>query len=130
MSEITEISPEIITEAKSDGWAEKENWRGAPELWIDAAEFVRRKHTVLPLLRKENEKLFGPMDLDARCEQELEIMRAKANVKPQTVDSAPISSVKAVEMGGASYAPGVLRTSVPPASEMLKADVTEGKDVL
>ena len=103
-------------------------------LAYELGPIVDRRHLpidqVIALERKENEKLFGPMDLDARCEQELEIMRAKANVKPQTVDSAPISSVKAVEMGGASYAPGVLRTSVPPTSEMLEADVTEGKDVL
>jgi len=54
---MSEITPEVLTEAKADGWAEKDQWRGPPELWVDADEFVRRKNTVLPLLRKENQKL-------------------------------------------------------------------------
>lgn len=54
---MSEATPEVLSEAKSDGWADKDQWRGDPSLWVDATEFVRRKHTVLPLLRKENEKI-------------------------------------------------------------------------
>lgn len=54
---MSDITPEILAEAKADGWADKDAWRGPPEAWVDAAEFVRRKHTVLPLLRKENERI-------------------------------------------------------------------------
>ena len=54
---MSEVTPEVLAEAKADGWAEKDQWRGPESAWVDADEFVRRKHTVLPLLRKENEKL-------------------------------------------------------------------------
>ena len=66
------ISAEVLAEAKSDGWAEKEQWRGPPELWVNADEFVRRKHTVLPLLRKANEKVTGEL---AATREELKALR-------------------------------------------------------
>jgi len=84
---------------------------------------------LIALEQRENERLFGPLDLDARCAVELKLMQANTSATPEP--AADINaSVKAVALGGASYAPGVLRTSVPPASEMLEADVSEGKDVL
>lgn len=57
MSEGLQPAPEILAEAKADGWADKDSWRGSPDLWVDATEFVRRKHTVLPLLRQANGQL-------------------------------------------------------------------------
>ena len=88
---------------------------------LSANRITKDTHTVAEVIiaeQQEAKELFGQLDWDTRCKQELEIMRAKQK------------AIDAVRQGGASYAPGVLRTSVPPASEMLEADVTEGKDVL
>lgn len=70
---MSDTTPEVLAEAKADGWADKDAWRGAPELWVDAAEFVRRKHTVLPLLRKENEKVTGALH---QTQEELKALRS------------------------------------------------------
>lgn len=67
-----EAAPEVLAEAKADGWSDKDHWRGPPDLWVDANEFVRRKHTVLPLLRKANEKVNADLAL---TRAELESLR-------------------------------------------------------
>ena len=71
-----EITPEVLAEAKADGWAEKEQWRGPESAWVDANEFVRRKHNVLPLLRKENEKVNSALQA---TQQELAALRGNMN---------------------------------------------------
>ena len=50
-------SAEVVSRAKEMGWAEKEKWRGNPDAWIDAEEFVRKGEEVLPLIRASNRKL-------------------------------------------------------------------------
>lgn len=51
-----EIS-EIEQEAKAQGWAPREEFRGKEDDWVDAETFVRRGKEIMPILRKNNEKL-------------------------------------------------------------------------
>lgn len=37
--------------ARDMGWSPKENWRGNPNSWIDAPEFVQRGEQVMPILQ-------------------------------------------------------------------------------
>lgn len=48
---------ELEQEASQMGWKPKEAFLGDPAKWVDAEEFVRRGKTVLPILRKDNERL-------------------------------------------------------------------------
>lgn len=43
--------------AKEMGWSPKEQFRGDPEKWIPAEEFVRRGEELLPIVRADNRKL-------------------------------------------------------------------------
>lgn len=47
----------VEARAKAMGWAPKEKWRGDPEIWVDAAEFVERGERVMPILRANSRKL-------------------------------------------------------------------------
>lgn len=47
----------IEAEAKRMGWAPREQWRGDPELWKDADEYVRRGKEIIPIVRAQNQKL-------------------------------------------------------------------------
>lgn len=49
-------NPEVEREAREMGWTPKDDFRGNPEKWVDAATFVERGKHVMPLLRKENER--------------------------------------------------------------------------
>ena len=45
------------SEARSQGWVAKEEFRGSENDWVDAETFVRRGREIMPILRKNNEKL-------------------------------------------------------------------------
>ncbi len=40
-----------LTAARALGWADKDQWRGKEEDWVDAKEFLRRGTTILPQLK-------------------------------------------------------------------------------
>ena len=44
-------------EASAEGWAPREDWKGDPEKWVDAEEFVRRGEEILPIVNAKNRKL-------------------------------------------------------------------------
>jgi hypothetical protein len=46
-----------LEKAKSMGWAPKEKWRGDPNEWVDAGEFLARGERLMPILRANNRKL-------------------------------------------------------------------------
>lgn len=50
---------EIEQEARQLGWIPLEEFKGDESRWVDAATFVERGHTVMPILKKNNEKLEG-----------------------------------------------------------------------
>jgi hypothetical protein len=45
------------SEARAQGWVAKEEFRGSENDWVDAETFVRRGREIMPILRKNNEKL-------------------------------------------------------------------------
>jgi hypothetical protein len=47
----------IEVEATEMGWVPKEKFRGEETRWVDAATFVERGHTVLPIVKKKNAEL-------------------------------------------------------------------------
>jgi hypothetical protein len=53
---------DVETEALTLGWVPKEQFRGDPEKWTDAETFVTRGKEIMPILRKNNERLLGEVD--------------------------------------------------------------------
>ncbi len=52
-----EHSEELIAEARNLGWVPKEEFKGNPERWTDAAEFVETGLKITPILRANNKRL-------------------------------------------------------------------------
>ena len=50
-------APEYESEAKAQGWVPKDDFRGSENEGVDAETFVRRGREIMPILRKNNEKL-------------------------------------------------------------------------
>lgn len=48
---------EVEDKATALGWSPKEQFRGNPELWMDAETFVKRGEEIMPLLKANNRKL-------------------------------------------------------------------------
>ena len=54
---MSEVTDDMRQEARQLGWADKEHWKGNPEHWVDADQFLERGRTVLPIVRENNERL-------------------------------------------------------------------------
>lgn len=52
-----EVDPAIHDKARAQGWVPKEEFRGDPNRWIDAKQFVERGENILPILKERNEHL-------------------------------------------------------------------------
>lgn len=61
MSETTAADPAVERDAREMGWRPQAEFRGDPEKWVDASEFVRRGETVMPILKAQNAKLRGEL---------------------------------------------------------------------
>lgn len=66
-------------EARELGWVPKDEWRGPVEKWVPAEDFVERGHVVMPILRKNNERLLQAQQATqqevAQLKRELEAAR-------------------------------------------------------
>jgi len=54
---------DINVKASKMGWVPLEKFKGDPERWTDAETFVRRGEEVLPIVRKNNERLTQRLDV-------------------------------------------------------------------
>ena len=44
-------------QARAQGWAPREQWKGNPNNWVDAGEFLKRSETFVPFLQRERRQL-------------------------------------------------------------------------
>lgn len=51
----------IVKQARDMGWRPLEEFRGDPEKWVDAEEYVARGEHVLPIVRAERDRLRGEL---------------------------------------------------------------------
>jgi len=59
MTDAVDTSLSVEEKALEMGWSPKEKWRGDPEKWVDAADFVKRGEEILPILRHNNQQLLA-----------------------------------------------------------------------
>lgn len=64
------MTEEIEVKARRMGWFPKESFKGDPERWVDAAEYVRRGEEVLPIVQANNRDLQLRVDQATRELQE------------------------------------------------------------
>src|SRR6267142_2184067 len=72
-----ETAPEEVQRKARDlGWQPKEQWKGNPDNWVDAPEFVKRGETFVPFLQHERKKLKSDLDqINQRFAQTQEELR-------------------------------------------------------
>lgn len=83
----TQVDPAVEREAKTLGWVPKDRFRGASETWVDAAEFVERGRTILPIVRQNNRVLNDRV-------QNLETRLAEANDVIESLKEIGVSVAK------------------------------------
>jgi hypothetical protein len=50
-------APELIKEARNMGWLPQEEYKGNPDKWVDADEYVEKGKQVMPILLANNKRL-------------------------------------------------------------------------
>jgi len=70
-------------EASKLGWSPKEKWRGDPAHWVDAATYLERGKTMLPLLKATNRRLEEEVSNLSRANQELKSELSEINSNMQ-----------------------------------------------
>jgi hypothetical protein len=107
------VPDEVIAEAKSMGWVPQDKFRGNPDKWVDAAEFVERGEHLMPLLRANNKRL----------QQDLLTRDAKIDTLTQKLDGA----LAAVEKLDKHYSEANKR-AVEVAKNQLKAELKQARE--
>lgn len=75
-----ELDPQVEKQAREMGWCPQEDWKGSPDKWVDAQEFVDRGEQILPILRANNRRLNDDLltmrQQNDRLSQELDATRS------------------------------------------------------
>ena len=103
---------ETADRARSQGWVPKEEFRGDPSKWRDAAEFIKRGEEIVPILKERTKTLASKLEAaEAKLQQKdredaekfarLERMTetALARQRDQLVSSYDAAMRSAVELG-------------------------------
>lgn len=89
-------------EAEAYGWVPKEQFKGDPEKWRPAEEFVRRGEEILPIVRKQNEKLNAKVSeleetnkrMSAMFEKTIQRERENANRQIEALKAEKKAAIK------------------------------------
>ena len=82
---------EIEVKAKELGWVPKDQFRGDPERWVDAEEFVRKGEELMPLLKATTKK---QADRIAALEAKLAAATDSIAALTETTSKAAIKEIK------------------------------------
>ena len=82
-------------EAEAYGWVPKDQFKGDPDKWRPAEEFVRRGEEILPIVRKQNEKLQAKLSELEETNKNMSRMFEKTTARIKAEYEAKIVSLKA-----------------------------------
>jgi hypothetical protein len=68
--DVPDSSNQVVDEARAQGWVDVDEFRGNKDDWVDAETFVRRGREIMPILRKNNEKLLKELNDAKRAAEE------------------------------------------------------------
>lgn len=109
---MAEETSDIESRALKMGWFPKEQWKGDPDRWTDAATYVERGEQLLPILRANNQRL---MD-------EVQALRTKTAEQDQVIKSAT-ESIEELKKFNTEAA----RDKVKDQKDAVKAALVEAK---
>ncbi len=84
------------TEAKADGWAPKDSWKGDPELWKTAEQFVSDGENINGYLRKKVERLETRVNEVVSSNKSLNEMSQRSLAKEKQATAEAIAELEAL----------------------------------
>lgn len=89
------VSPEIIAKAERMGWTPKDQFRGDPDKWRPADEFVERGENMIPLLRSQVKRQERQIDELSRTVKEFAEYTSKADQRARERALAELKEARA-----------------------------------
>ncbi len=86
--------PAVEQQARDLGWAPKEDFKGDPEKWVDAATYVERGEQVLPLVKATNRRLREDLSRQAEEQRQLKEALAQSQATIQALQEYHESEIK------------------------------------
>lgn len=130
----TNNEPDYAAEASAQGWVAKEHYRGNETDWVDAETFVKRGKEIMPILRKNNEKLLKELK-EARAIAEEARTTAKEFQKFQKEQyerkakdlEAQLVQLKQAKRDAVSSGDGDRVVEIDDAMDLIREDVAAAK---
>ena len=96
-----EVTDPIVEKATVQGWVPKEDFRGDPNRWVDAKQFVERGENIIPILKERNEHLAKEVRETKESVKELADFYKKAEERAyqRAVQDMEARKLSAVELG-------------------------------
>lgn len=121
-------------EASAQGWVPKEQFRGSESDWVDAETFVRRGKEIMPILRKNNEKLLKELNEAKKAAEEArqaarefkEFQKQQFERKAQELESQ-LEQLKQAKKDAISLGEGERVVAIDDAIDALKEERTAAK---
>jgi hypothetical protein len=123
------------SEARSQGWVAKEEFRSDERDWVDAETFVRRGREILPIVRKNNEKLLKELNEAKKDAQEAKaaakefqkFQQEQYERKAQELEEK-LSLVKQAKREAINSGDGDRVVELDDMTDVLKADIQKAKE--
>jgi transcription elongation GreA/GreB family factor len=123
------------SEARAQGWVSKEEFRSDERDWVDAETFVRRGREILPIVRKNNEKLLKELNEAKRDAQEAKaaakefqkFQQEQYERKAQELEEK-LSLVKQAKREAINSGDGDRVVELDDMTDVLKADIQKAKE--
>lgn len=94
----SKASSEVQAKAEQLGWMPPSRFKGDPERFIDAEEYIERGETVLPIVKEQNKRLHSEMDaLRAESARTAAALKAAQSAIEQMEERHSVATQKAVE---------------------------------
>jgi DNA repair exonuclease SbcCD ATPase subunit len=130
-------APQYESEARAQGWVAKEEFRGSEDDWVDAETFVRRGKEIMPILRKNNEKLLKELDAAKKAAEEAreaakefrEFQKQQFERKTKDLE-AQLEQLKQAKREAITQGDGDRAIAIDDAMDDLKEQRQEAKDEL
>lgn len=135
---MSEVSEEIVAEAKQGGWVPLEEFRDSEDRWVDAETFVKRGREINPILRKHNKELQKQLEsANANAKEAIEAAKEfkefqkKQFEKEKSILEAQIKSLKESKKQAVTDGDGDRVVAIEDAIDTLtqeKADLAPPKE--
>jgi hypothetical protein len=128
-------TPDFESEARAQGWVGQEEFRGRETDWVDAETFVKRGREILPIVRKNNEKLLKELQEARKIAEEAretakefqKFQKEQYERKAKELEGQ-LSELRAARREAISSGDGERVDQIEEAQDALKQELHEAKE--